>query len=485
MIKELIVGASSGYFLKILQTLCSLLILPFILSDDNLGLKHYGWLVSLLVIQAFMSMVLDGWRLNISKFIGENKGNISILLPRILILTFIQIVPLILLVVIFSEELIEFLAVGAEYSSAIYLITGIVLIEQLSFPFEAAHHAQLKTWRVNLISTLEVLVRTVSIFSIFIMYEASISTYLYIWFFSRLFNFTLLLYSTNTMYVFNFKGLLNNIPFRLVTESLPLTFKGLSSFLILRGSIIYANKYIGGEASAIVSIIITTIRNYFFQAFVSVMRAMIIPVSSSLLINEITGKRKEKIKAILFIFQFIVMLTMLLMALSVDVWMPIWLPKIPDNMYILISISIIVFMLEIQNSPVNYLLVSQGHGKVLSYYSLMLSVAWVCMITTFSSSIGYLDIKELILCVILYLFIYNGLIVNYLVSKYIKNIKSNVCYGSLYIAILCSLMVVTFSYGEYPSLLIMLFVMSFSMIAFNYFICPYVKLYSQIKKVFV
>ena len=171
MFKSLIIGASSGYLLKVLQTLCSLLLLPFIISDENLGLSVYGWLVSLLVVQAFMSMLLDGWRLGVSKLIGERKQDLSLLMPQLLFLTVLLVSPIAGTTALFSDVITAFLVVDEKYAGAIYIICLMVLLEHFSYLYEGFHHAVLKTWRVNVIISIEVFVRTISVFVLYILWR--------------------------------------------------------------------------------------------------------------------------------------------------------------------------------------------------------------------------------------------------------------------------------------------------------------------------
>lgn len=133
MVKKLIVGVASGYLLKLVQVVCNLVLIPFLISDRIFGLAGYGSLSVVLAIIGLMAAAYDGWRLSTARRLGiaEKKGEAAYL--PLLIITISSVLPLCVGAHFFGSQIVESLGISSPSIHLALYKTIYFLFEQIIF----------------------------------------------------------------------------------------------------------------------------------------------------------------------------------------------------------------------------------------------------------------------------------------------------------------------------------------------------------------
>jgi len=427
-IKNITYGIGSGYIQKAVQIVTTIIIIPLLISDTALGLSGYGELMTALAIVAFFSMILDGVRLSVARKVGQQQNaNNHGLGVSIAVMLVALSVPVSVFALI-ADTIFEFTGLDWKRDSVLMVLLLLFLFfEQLNYVVEQYYHSKGLTWKVNVITTLEVLVRFAIISFAIIYYMFDAEMYLYIFVGS---------YIIKSVYFFaNLYGLdafnKNSMSFKWdeVTEILnyswPLSLKGVATFFVYRFGVIVCNKVIGSEASAIYSIIFTTIKSYLTQLFVAVLRPMVVPIMAAKNISKISNENKESITSTLRVYEYIVVGAILFVSFSSEIWLGAWLGDEFLNYSMLFSISIMIVSLEVVSGIKALLLVSQGYGRQLSFYSLLFASFVLLMLTYIMITGSFSTLENIIYLTLSYIVIYNGVALMRLFRRYMLGIDKD------------------------------------------------------------
>ncbi len=411
MLKKLALGAASGYVLKLVQILSNLILVPFLISSKALGLAGYGTLVALLAAVALISTGLDGWRLSTARRFGLSKSTaIPVYIP-LLIVSLIPIGLFALLLIFGGKSALDLIGLEEISPNVVRLLILYCALEQLIPLAEQYFHSIAKTAIVNIVSMVEVLLRTPALL-LLLKHAPSIEMYFATFTISMAIKFTIynyFLYKAGQIKAFSSHAVKQEWP--TLFESLPLSVKGLSSYVVFRGSVVIINKIFSPEIAAIFSILIFTIRGYINQLFVAVLRPMIIPVMAT-----IDLKNAYEPIQLLFcsgcnLFKFCVMLFNVVLVFSAPWWVPLWLgPQLTPHTPLLM-IGMIFLGLEASTSVQYLVLVSQGHGGSLTRLTLITSLLYVGYLIILTRFANTNSLIWFIVGVFVYIFITSGLLV--------------------------------------------------------------------------
>ena len=421
MLKSLIINIGSGYALKMVQICCGLITVPILISDKGLGLAGYGQLAVALSLSALMSMLFDGFRLIASKTIGSNKDTIYEETITILQCVVIIILPVACVVSLFAEQLLEFLGLRDQSTLLVYLISIYFLFDQLLYITEQYYHSNIKTFVINFANGVEGVIRLLFIVLVFRNHTGTLSHYFQIFIVTYCIKF--IVYQV----LINRSNKHKKIPYlkvarfqTFVRESIPLSFRGISIFLVFRMSIIYANKYLSSEAAAVFSIIFVTLRGYLSQIFVSVMHPMVIPVVSRISFTRISYDNLQKYRNIISVFEFMVLSIVSFTACFTPFWLTLWLGDTFLQYLSLISLAVGMLGIEVAFSLKSLVLVSQNLGGVLAKYSFVACIGYLITLLSFEY-LGLVDLRSLTFLVVGYVYIYNYISVNHVFSRAFKS----------------------------------------------------------------
>jgi len=421
MLKKIIINIGSGYALKIVQIFCGLITVPILISEKGLGLAGYGQLAVALSLSALMSMLFDGFRLIASKTIGSNKDNIYEESIRVLRYFFVLLLPVVFVVSFFAKQLLPLLGLTGQSPLIVYLVSIYFLFDQLLYVSEQYYHSNIKTFVVNFANGLEGIVRLFLILLLFRDHFGTQVSYFSIFIFTyfiKLLAYQVLINRSNrhkTIPKFTVERFLG-----FIREALPLSFRGISSFLVFRMSIIYANKYLSSESAAVFAIMFVTLRGYLTQIFVSVMHPMVIPVVSRIRFAGVGDDKLKNYRYIICVYEFLVLSLVSLTAFLVPFWLPLWLGGSFIKYQAVISFAVGMLGIEVAFSLKSLVLVSQNLGGIMAKYSFVACVGYLIALLSLEY-FGFVDLRWLTFIIIGYIFFYNGLSVNHIFNSIFRS----------------------------------------------------------------
>jgi hypothetical protein len=422
MFKRIIIGIASGYIVKVVQVACNLMLVPFLVSSSVLGLAGYGYMAVLLAAVGLIASGLDGWRLATSRRFGLAKTmGEKIYLPLLLI----TVLPLLICSVIacyFNQQTLALLGLGQLDNRIISLLMLYLFFEQLNALSEQCFHASAMTWLVNAVVLCEVVLRTACLFY-FLSDNGSLQDYFFIFvcFMGCKYLFYIVLLAVN--------GFVGSLTMQSVKrewptffESLPLSLKSLSVFSVFRVTVIFVNRLFSPELAGIYSILMVTIRGYITQLFISVIRPMIIPLTASIDILALNDSRRKLLISTLNSFDFVVILSTVLLAIMSPIWLPLWLPIDVNEFLGLFMLGIIALGLEASTSVKNLLLISQGHGVVLTKVTVLAAISYLFYLVGTTQLLATLTITWLFFGVLAFIVLVSGILIPWLfASKLLRN----------------------------------------------------------------
>ncbi len=418
MLKALLLGVASGYILKLMQIVCNLVLIPFLISNKVLGLAGYGQLSAVLATIGLLTALYDGWRLSCARRLGiAEKVGEAVYMP-LLVMTLVPIILLGLCAFFYGDYILVWLGFGDDFQNLALIIVVYFLFEQVNFLSEQCFHAKGKTWIVNSVLLLEVFCRTLTIYVLFTVWQPSIELYLKIFV-----AYMIIKYIVYGLWLITRRSAIgvDTLGFSIYREmgtfyySLPLSVKGLSIFSVFRLSVVVVNKYLSSELAAIYSILMVTLRNYITQLFVSVLRPMIVPLSAGIGLSQFSNQ--SQLRSLLKNYELFVCTISLFVALLVPYWLSAWLQQDLSAYYFLYISGVAFFGLESSSSIKNFLLVSQGYAKILTLFALILSLVHVSYLSCIFLLHDMLAIQWVIMGVICFILLYAGISVPYLFSK--------------------------------------------------------------------
>jgi len=307
------------------------------------------------------------------------------------------------------------------------LLLLFLFFENLNYVVEQYYHSKGLTWKINVITTLEVLLRFAIIYFVVIYYTFNAEMYLYIfvasYFFKSLYLFVNL-YGHGAFNKTNMSFKWNEIT-EILNYSWPLSLKGVATFFVYRFGVIVCNKVIGSEASAIYSIIFTSIKNYLTQLFVAVLRPMVIPIMAAKNISKISNENRGNITSILRVYEYVVVGAILFVSFSSEIWLGVWLGDEFIDYSMLFSISIMIVSLEVVSGVKALLLVSQGYGRQLSFYSLLFASLLLLIFAYIMITGNFSSLENIVYLTLSYIVIYNGVSLMRMFKKYMIDIDKD------------------------------------------------------------
>ena len=420
MYKKILINIGSGYFLKVIQIICGLITVPILISNDGLGLAGYGQLVVALSWIALLSMSFDGFRLVASRQIGKNKETIFQETRRVLVYFFLLSVTLSLFTSIFAGHLLPFLGLNDQEVSLIYCLLVFFVLEQLLYVTEQYFHSKFRTFIINILNISESIFRLCAIVIVFANQKGNQLDYFYIFigtYFVKLFFYLIVISLNKEKPTFiHYKQESFKLFFR---ESIPLALKGIVIFLVFRMSVIYANKVLSPEIAAVFSIVFVTLRGYLTQLFVTVMRPMVIPLLASVQLNSMDSKKQFKYQSLIIIFEILTLSAVTFIAATSAIWLPFWLGDKFIQYQNIIGLAIWFLSIEIAYSLKSLILISQGLGRLLTKYSIVTCLLYLMVFFVIEYYYAF-NLLFLVLMVVGFVFVYNGISVNYIFNRIMK-----------------------------------------------------------------
>lgn len=443
MLRVLLIGAGTGYATKLVQVICTVLLLPFLLSDGQLGLAAFGYFSTLQAIIAVLALTFDGWRQSTAKTTGNrvSAGGVSSReLGAMIGWSAAGVLVLAMLAMLARWKIFSIGGLGIVDNIEVifFLLLAQVVIEQVLFPAEALLHATGNTWKINVTIAAEVVVRTTAIFAWFYTGVASLTVYAAIIFASAVARMLLffvmscgvLVPFSSVDKVASSKG--GRATFR---YSLALLGGSVAEYLVFRMPVVVASRLVGAEAAAILAVLLNSVPNYLRQLTLSVLRPMIIPLGARVDLSALSPVQQVKLDALLSTHQFVACLVCVAAGATSWIWLDLWLGQDFASYSSHMNVLIIAIGLQIASAFQMQLLVAQGWGRALAVGSIALAaVTFVIMVVVVRQGPGLLLVLVAMHCTVL-----NGIVVKelFIRMKLSKGVADSSRTGNMALVIAC------------------------------------------------
>jgi O-antigen/teichoic acid export membrane protein len=416
-------GLASGYVLKGVQFLVSLLMIPFLLGDRVLGIAGYGQVATLLALNGLLLIITDGVRVSQSRTIarsidtesenGKTVGSCAQIIAMISL-------PVALITILYPEFVsgLAGLPRNADMNLSVRIIGTIYLVENLFSVFVASLHAVGRTYIVNAVNFGEVIIRSAFIFAIFTISESSVLIYFKIFLSVLIIKYLIFLFIANRSQPYLFVGISKARPkygVPTLMYSFPVLANSLTPALLYKGSVVIVNKFLGSEAAAFLSILVVTIRNYITQVTYGSLHPMMVPLSARI---DTVALSETASKFISESFRFYTIgvfgLCFVISAFSRDI-LTFWLG--PDYAFLSLALQGFLFSsaLDLSVSPIRSFLIAHGHASRL--FRLTLPVGMACFAGMCASVALGAPWEIVIVFIMIFSFVSYGIIVDWVFAS--------------------------------------------------------------------
>lgn len=423
VVRGLIQGAITGYVVRVLQIVVSLLVVPFLIQESVLGLDGYGQIFTLIAFVSILSLIMDGIKLSQARFIAQTiheKPRLIEMVGSSVRLVFILAVIIIAFVAVFEEGLLPFFGLGQSpgVEVSMYILLLIFLVETTFYFYEPLLHAAERSYFVNIISGIEVIGRNIAMVLYFIWSEPGIVAYFFIQLVFTLFRLAVFHLWSRDICPSILSGVASS-SFRdampMIKYSLPMSGRGMSTLLVYRGAVLVSSKFLGAEAAGIVSLVIGTIRNYLVQTLHSVFRPMMVPMLSRFNIAVLSPEKISLMTASISLYTTVVFLIGGVLIGIMTELIELWLGATFSHLVMPIQAVIFAATLELTGSIKAALLVSQGEAKAMAVLELPISVLALAVMVFLMGK--YLSWEIIIATTVVYGAVSGGLLVEWVFGK--------------------------------------------------------------------
>jgi hypothetical protein len=410
-VKHIIKSMASGYVVVAVQAVIGIVMVPYLISNDHLGLQKYGTLMLIQSSVAILTVLLDGLRLETARIIGKATKSETFYLNEInivaLVLAFLIGFIYILLMKIMPVYFISF-KITDEMLNASLIMVAAFIIEQLYYALDSYLHAVKKSIIANFMSITDTIMRAALILILFTYHNANIIAYTQAIFISLGVKYLL---ARQVLYKLNYKqdrvSLASIMNVLKGFDSAPTqTLQGLSPYIIFRGAVILSGIRLGAEHAAVVAIFIQTIRNYFNQAVFSGLRPFILPFLSATQ-NDKTQRRG--ITKFFIAYQLIVLTIGGIAAISAEYWFPLWLGNDLGKYYYLAWIVLIGYSVEVALLFYYYDLIAAGNSQSLAYLTFIGAI--IALSTMYFAPPEFMNVEMYLWIVTAYILYWSILVV--------------------------------------------------------------------------
>ena len=423
-IANILKGILSGYLLKGVQLILSIVIVPFLLDPKVLGLESFGLAQALIAINGFFSIFTDGWRISqsreIARHIDSDPHSVSNVFGGCIKLSIIFSTIVLVSFIVFKSSILRLSNIHlVGFQSFSLILVGFIFFFDQSFAInEAAIHAIGRTSTVNAILGIESLTRNVAMLVMFSFIKASIFMYILLFLIGIIFKHASYISILAKYDFFSMKAIRASsikTGFETLKAGLTISIGSLNLLLIPRASVLITNFHFGAEAAGIIAIIVNTITSYANQLFFSIIRPMLVPMMSRYRIQDATDKEKRLFYDASQVYSFLNILVIFVLIAFSPVLLSLWLGPSYNAMIFPTQIMLFGLSYSISVSIKRSFIISAGYETKLMFASLPLCLFFfVLMVFSNYFEIGW---QAVIFIVALNNFLSGGIVVDILFSR--------------------------------------------------------------------
>lgn len=368
--KSLSTTLAAGYLAIAVQSLTGLIFIPFLVSEEGVGLAGFATIATLQAAVGLVAIGFDGYRQYVARGIAlAFKDGDRKVLPVILqfVLFFATVVVGLWLMV--SPLIFKWIGIDAKnVTAAACLAAACVVIEQLSYVLECHQHATKRSWIPSSLGALDSVLRAILTIIFFKCFSATISQFFLAAFIGLSIKLAILLWLSPI------EGRLPDgkwvdqmiSQYNAFGQSMPLALNGIAPFVVFRGSVIIANAMLDGEQAGVIAIILLTLRAYINQGLFSVLRPMLIPRLTLVDFGGRTSGTSTRLTMYLDLFQVVTLFAGVLAVVSTPAWFTLWLGNSVKDYTGLAQITVAIYFLEIAYGVQYSCLIAHNNGRTLA-----------------------------------------------------------------------------------------------------------------------
>jgi O-antigen/teichoic acid export membrane protein len=380
---DLLRGILAGYALKILQILASLLVIPFLLRDDVLGIEAYGRVFSVIASLALVNIVTDGLRVSYSRSIaqalsisrehvaeciGSGFKAMALVVAAIGIVLYAARLPVL--------ELLG-LPLTSDWKWVISIAITHVLAENLLYIFQSYALARGRLERVNHVLGLEVIVRSIALVVFFSIFRATPLGYMVIY--STVVIARCLSFAVDSILAHpeDFRGIFRAPVARslgAIRYSFAISGASLQYFVLYRLSIPMVNKWIGSEAAGMLAIALNTIATNASQVLFSVVRPILVPLASRIDLAVLSPERRRLVHDLDALYSIGVGLFMVPLVGLMPLFISLWLGDGYVSLVFPAQVLVAGAALQVSFNVRRAMLVGQGHAARVARTSIVIAI---------------------------------------------------------------------------------------------------------------
>lgn len=368
-LNQLATGVLSGYIFKAAQVAISLVIVPFLLAPDVLGVDDYGRTFAILGATGLFSIATIGLHNAADRAITRavasarpGSTDVSELLGSAIkvhaLVSLAWVVPF----VVFDEWVLRSLGIPVEagYSEAVWAAGAISLLECALYPVRSPLIARGDIAYANLITMLELLFRTASVFLVFSWVGGSVSSFLAIQAF-----FTL---ARQIAYYYRLaksdRVHLVRAPIARAFETIryagPVSLAEGSTLLVRNLPVILASRFLGPTDAGYVAVVANTLQGYVLQIFLAVFQPIAVPIASRLRLAQASSSKRARFRQLEAGYAFVIACVFGQAIIWTPVLLPVWLGS--EFVPIVLATQIMIAGCGIQTSNLIRRSILIGHG---------------------------------------------------------------------------------------------------------------------------
>jgi hypothetical protein len=292
-LKQLTAGIATGYVVTGVQFLAAMVLVPFLLRRDILGVEGYGRAFTLIAFMGAGAVITVGVRLSfersISKAVGSDpdgtQRQVGSLIGSGTILLFALCAVIGLPALIWETALLDLvrLPLESDYRVAFRLAVVWMTVENALFLLRSPLMARGAISYINCVMMGEVLLRTAVLFLLLPSTEAVFISYFAVHLAARILHFAGFIGWSLTHAPADFRGL-TRVSVQGIKETVlysrSITLAEGASFLVRRGPLLLASRYLAPAEVGFVALVVNTIQNYVLTVLFAVVRPLALPIAA-------------------------------------------------------------------------------------------------------------------------------------------------------------------------------------------------------------
>ena len=372
-------GMITGYGLRLLQMVASLIVVPFLLRDDVLGIDNYGRIFSILGALSFVSLLTDGMKASFARSIAQSMSHEDISTGRrigsaVKLMTTICVVLGVVLLTghVWLLELLS-IPVEADYRMGAALAICAVVFENLLFIFSSLLTARGRMDVLNAILGVEVIVRNGAFLVWFSIADASLTGYFTIFFAGIAARLIVLVAFSLSTWPRDFEGFWSSKiadSADAVRYSFSLSMVSVNYFIFQRLSIPLTARFIGPAEAGLLAIALGTIANNLSQVLFNVARPLLVPVASRIDFGSISASRSRLLLGIDGAYSLLVVLVTVSIIASMPTLIGLWLGVERLDLVLPAQILVAGACVQVGFNVRRAFLVGQGRARMLARVSI-------------------------------------------------------------------------------------------------------------------